>query len=97
MQKMVIRRILREKSVKPSTLYTLLIPFSLEALLYIMAKIKKKSLQKSISYYITHLRFTEIQLTGADLKKFGLPPGRMYKKVFDSLLMGPSRWQAYQS
>ena len=35
---------------------------------------------------MTHLRHTAIETGGEDLKKLGLPPGRLYKKILDSLL-----------
>ena len=84
--KTALEKLQEQKFPKNSTIYELLNPLSIEALLYIMAKSPQKTLKKGLSYYITHLRFTESILTGEDLKQMGLPPGKVYKKVLDSLL-----------
>ena len=84
--KTALMKLMVQRSPKNSTIYEILNPLPIEALLYIMAKSPRNWLKKSISYYITHLRFTESILTGEDLKQMGLPPGRVYKQVLDSLL-----------
>ncbi len=81
-----LQRLREEKSLKNSTIYELLNPLSIESLLYLMAKSPQKVIKKAISKYITHLRFTQSILTGDDLKQMGLPPGKVYKQVMDSLL-----------
>ncbi|MBN2467753.1 MAG: CBS domain-containing protein [Deltaproteobacteria bacterium] len=75
-----------ENAVTNSAVYETLHVLSTEALLYIMAKTTQQRIKKVISNYITHLRFAESILTGEDLKKMGLAPGRLYKQVLDSLL-----------
>ena len=84
--KTILKRLQQQKSLKDSTIFELLNPLSIEALLYLMAKTSHQPIKKAISHYITHLRFTEALLTGEDLKKMGLPPGRVYKQAFQSLL-----------
>lgn len=84
--KNTLRKLKGEKSLSNSIIHQLLHPLSIESLLYIMAKATDKEIKKAISTYITHLRFTESILTGEDLKNMGLPPGRVYKEVLDSLL-----------
>ncbi len=85
--KRALQHLFEEKPLKNSILYKYLRSFPIEVLLYVMAKTTRKYVQKGISHYITHLRFTEVLLTGTDLKELGLPPGKMYKQVLDSLLM----------
>jgi len=84
--KTALKKLQEERTLKNSTIYKILHPLPIEALLYIMAKTTKKDLKKSISNYVTHLRFTESILNGEDLKEIGLPPGRVYKQVLDALL-----------
>ncbi|MFH0812919.1 MAG: CBS domain-containing protein [Pseudomonadota bacterium] len=84
--KNALKKIQEHKSLANSIIYELLNPLSIEALLYIMAKTNQKYLKKSISNYIAHLRFTEVMLTGKDLKAMGLPPGKVYQQVLKSLL-----------
>lgn len=80
-------RVLKEQpSPKNSVVYELLKPLSSEALLYMMARAPFKSMKKSISHFITHLRSIQGILTGEDLKQMGLPPGKLYKQVLGDLL-----------
>ncbi|HNR14700.1 MAG TPA: CBS domain-containing protein [Thermodesulfobacteriota bacterium] len=78
---------LHEASVmENSTVYSILRPLTIEAVLYCMAKTDRKDLKKQISNYIIKLRSVEISLTGNDLKNLGLPPGRIYKKIMENLM-----------
>jgi len=67
-------------------LYTLLLPYDTEILLYLMAKAKNEKMKRLISFYFTRLKGTNILIDGKDLLKMGLKPGPVFKKVFDSLL-----------
>ena len=51
-----------------------------------MAKADNENIKKLISLYFTKLKGTEVILKGRDLKALGLPPGPMYREVFDRLL-----------
>jgi tRNA nucleotidyltransferase (CCA-adding enzyme) len=84
--KVALKKLRERKGLKNSSIYEILNPLSVEALLYVMAKCPHKSLKKAISHYITHLRFSQAVLTGDDLKKMGLPPGKVYNQVLRSLL-----------
>ena len=84
--KTTFKKLQQQKSLKDSTIFELLNSLSIEALLYLMAKTPHQPIKKAISNYITRLRFTEALLTGEDLKKMGLPPGRIYKQAFQRLL-----------
>ncbi len=84
--KTTFKKLQQQKSLKDSAVFELLNPLSIEALLYLMAKTPHQPIKKAISNYITRLRFTEALLTGEDLKKIGLLPGRVYKQAFQSLL-----------
>ena len=69
-----------------SQMFHLLHPLSAECLLYLMARVTKKEAKKVVSNYLTQLKHTKIKTTGEDLKKLGLPPGKLYKKILDKLL-----------
>jgi len=84
--KVALHKFRERKALQNSSIYDILNPLSVEALLYVMAKCPHKSLKKAISHYITHLRFSQVLLTGDDLKKMGLPPGKVYNQVLRSLL-----------
>jgi tRNA nucleotidyltransferase (CCA-adding enzyme) len=67
-------------------LFTLLLPYDTEALLYLMAKAKNEKMKRLISFYFTRLKGTKIQIDGKDLLQMGLTSGPVFKEVFDSLL-----------
>ncbi len=67
-------------------LYTLLLPYDRETLLYLMAKTGSEKIRRLISNYFTRLKGTRIQLRGRDLVHMGLEPGPVFKEIFDSLL-----------
>ncbi len=67
-------------------LYTLLLPYDTETLLYLMAKAKTEKMKRLISFYFTKLKGTQILTDGKDLLQIGLTSGPVFKKVFDGLL-----------
>lgn len=71
---------------KPSQVYRRLYLFSIEVLLYMMAKTGRESTRKAISLYITRLRSVRSSVTGKDLKDFGYSPGPVYREILDKVL-----------
>ena len=69
-----------------SRIYKQLHGLRTELLLYLMAKTRKESVKRSISRYFTHLRYITPAVMGKDLIKMGIPPGPIYRKLFDSVL-----------
>jgi len=67
-------------------LYTSLVPYDTETLLYLMAKANNEKIKRLISNYFTRLKGTKIQLTGKDLISVGIQPGPIFKNIFDRLL-----------
>jgi tRNA nucleotidyltransferase (CCA-adding enzyme) len=76
----------KQRSLKNSEFYHLLSPLTTEHLLYLMARVTKKEAKKAVSNFFAQLKHTKIKTTGDDLKKLGLPPGKLYKKILDNLL-----------
>jgi tRNA nucleotidyltransferase (CCA-adding enzyme) len=62
-------------TLKPSQIYTIFAPLSLEALLFMMAKMPQERIKKAISLYLTKLRFVEIEINGDDLVGMGMERG----------------------
>ena len=84
-------RVLFRKQVSPSEIYSLLHPWTLEPLLFLMAKVqrrdsKKHSLQR-IKEFITTFRQIKTTVTGHDLQRIGLQKGPAYRRVLHQLLM----------
>ena len=67
-------------------LYTSLVPYDTETLLYLMAKANNEKIKRLISNYFSRLKGTKIQLTGKDLISVGIQPGPIFKNIFDRLL-----------
>lgn len=66
-------------------IYNLLKPLNIETIILMM--IYAKDWQKrAISLYLTKLKDVKPLLRGEDLKKLGIPPGPVYKKIFDAIL-----------
>jgi len=76
----------RTRQLTNSRLYRKLSGFKTELILYMMAGTRKKAIKRAISQYFTQLRFTEISITGKDLKKKGLAPGPIYKEILEAVL-----------
>jgi tRNA nucleotidyltransferase (CCA-adding enzyme) len=84
--KNVLVKMVKKKSLKNSDLYHLFNPLSTECLIYLMAKVTKREAKKALSTFLSQLRHATIATTGEDLKKLGFPPGKIYKKILDTLL-----------
>jgi len=67
-------------------LYTLLLAYDTETLLYLMAKARSEKMKRLISFYFTRLKGTKILIDGKDLLQMGLKSGPVFKKIFDRLL-----------
>ncbi len=67
-------------------LYTLLLPYDTETLLYLMGKTNSEKIRRLISNYFTRLKGTKVQLKGKDLLDMGLHPGPVFRNVLESLL-----------
>ena len=76
----------RNLPVSDSILYRKLTGFKTELILYMMAISNIQVVKKSISHFFTKLRRTNILLKGRDLKKMGLKPGPIYRRVLDAAL-----------
>jgi len=76
----------REQELPASSIYDMLATLDVDAILLMMAKAKKETARKYISFYLTHLRTIKVMLTGDDLKQIGIPPGPKYKKILAELL-----------
>jgi len=67
-------------------IYYLLLPFSLQAVLFTMARAKEKEEKKAVSMFLTELRHTKPELSGKDLMAMGYKPGPRFKMILTDLL-----------
>ena len=76
----------RNPPLKNSTIYKQLAVFRIELILYIMAATKHETVKRSISNYFTRLRHIDTSVKGKDLKKMGIEPGPIYRKILEAVL-----------
>jgi tRNA nucleotidyltransferase (CCA-adding enzyme) len=76
----------RNLPTKNSTIYKHLAVFRIELILYMMAATKHETVKRSISNYVTQLRYFNTSVTGKDLKKMGLEPGPIYREILQAVL-----------
>ncbi len=67
-------------------LYTLLLPYDTETLLYLMARAKTEKMRRLISFFFTKLKAEKVLIDGKELLQTGLKSGPVFREVFDSLL-----------
>ena len=82
----VLYQLYKDQRLPASRIYDLLAPLELEAILLMMAKARQEHAKKYISLYLTHLRGVRVTLTGEDLKRLGVPPGPLYRRILAELL-----------
>ncbi len=82
----VLRRFAQKRQPSHAEIHSMLNGMPLEACLYLMARTSRPSTKRSFSLYFTQLRGIRLHVTGNDLIKLGIPTGRIYKKILDSLL-----------
>ncbi|MCX5895063.1 MAG: CBS domain-containing protein, partial [Proteobacteria bacterium] len=82
----VLQWMLSKRSFKNSELYRNLNAQPVEVCLYLMAKTNQKSVKKAFSLYFTHLQNTSIHVSGNDLVRLGIQPGKIYKQILTDLL-----------
>ena len=82
----ILRRLSRRPPLKPAETYRALLGLSDEVLLLLIAKTTSESVKRQISAYLTTYQHVKPALTGHDLKKMGLKPGPLYRKILDRLL-----------
>ena len=76
----------QKRSIRNSVIYRYLNTLPVEVCLYLMAKTGRQSTKKAFSHYFTQLQNAKIHVKGNDLKKLGIPPGKIYKEIMEKLL-----------
>ena len=82
----VLFRLSKKKTIKNSEIYKLLKDTPVEVSLYSMAKSNRQITKKAYSTYFSKLQNLKIHVRGNDLKKLGIPPGEIYKQIFNATL-----------
>jgi tRNA nucleotidyltransferase (CCA-adding enzyme) len=81
----VLNWMLTKRSFKNSELYRHLNGLPVEVCLYLMAKTNQQAVKKAVSLYFTHLQNCTIHVTGDDLIRMGIKPGKIYTQILDDL------------
>ncbi len=76
----------RHQPLKNSVIYHRLAPFKVELVLYIMAVTDNEHIKRAISKYFTHLRDIRVRIGGRDIKRMGITPGPVYRRILQAVL-----------
>jgi tRNA nucleotidyltransferase (CCA-adding enzyme) len=71
----------KEADQLSSRLYFILEPVSLEGLLYLMARSRDEKIKRSISVFLTRLRYETLDIGGHDLQQMGVPEGPLFGRI----------------
>lgn len=82
----ILYQLSKKRRLEKSIIYHNLHEISIEVCLYLMAKTSRQTTKKAFSVYFTKLKSMKVHVTGDDIIKFGIPPGKIYRKILDSLL-----------
>jgi tRNA nucleotidyltransferase (CCA-adding enzyme) len=74
------------RALRPHEIYHLLRPFSTTALLVVQLVEDASEVQKALELYLQKLRSVRTALDGHDLRRLGLAPGPIYKRILGALL-----------
>ncbi|MGE4506879.1 MAG: CBS domain-containing protein, partial [Desulfovibrionaceae bacterium] len=66
---------------KLSELCQLLERLPVEGVLFLMARSRKEEIRKSISLFLSRLRFQTLEIDGNDLKRMGIEPGPVFSDI----------------
>lgn len=80
------RELALRRDLFPSRVYRLMADRSPEALLLLMALSKEEKTKRAISDYLTTYSRVRSHIRGKDLKRLGLSPGPIYRKILNRLL-----------
>ncbi len=81
-----LQELARRLPLENSAVYRLLRGFQTELVLFLMAAAGPERVKKAISLYFTQLRRTATSVNGEDLKRLGVPPGPLYRRILDQVL-----------
>ncbi len=80
-------KILSSREIKPSRVFQLLEPLSLESMIFISACSDNLRTWGYIKEYLEKLRNVQPVLSGEDIKELGYTPGPLFKEVLEELKM----------
>lgn len=82
----IFRELGRRPAVSPAAVYRALSGTSDETLVFLMAKSKSEHVRRQLSAYVTTYQRMRPALKGDDLKRMGLKPGPLYRRILSKLL-----------
>ncbi len=83
----LMKKSLSKKSILPSQVFEMLKMFSLETVIFIRTKSSMARVAQVIDDYFIKYRFVEIDITGKDLQKIGIPKGKKIGEILKSILL----------
>jgi tRNA nucleotidyltransferase (CCA-adding enzyme) len=82
----IFRELGRRPPVEPATVYRVLSGTADETVVFLMAKSRSEHVRRQLSAYVTTYQRMRPALTGDDLKRMGIKPGPVYRRLLSKLL-----------
>lgn len=82
----ILREFLQKKPLCASSVFRILEPLSFEAIVLLMAKVRKPDIIKRINEFLEEHNGMKLAVTGEDLKKIGFVPGPHFKEILTRAL-----------
>lgn len=73
--------------IKPSEVFTQLNPLSYETILFLKAKVRDRSTIKHIEKFLLKYDSIKLNISGRDLTRLGIPPGKQMGDILNKLLL----------
>lgn len=80
-------RSLKKNSLTASQIYAALNSLPPEALVLILSGQDNLRIKKRILLFLNKIDKIKLEISGADIKKLGIPPGPVFKKILDRILL----------
>ncbi|MFH1007880.1 MAG: hypothetical protein V1800_10325 [Candidatus Latescibacterota bacterium] len=81
-----VAHVLAQVRIPPNRIYRLLVPLSMEALLFLMARTTDLPVKEGIVLYLDRLRKLSLEISGTDLVDSGIPRGPIFRTILERVL-----------
>ena len=79
-------RLSKNQNPTSSQVYRICENVSTEGLLCVMAKATNNTIRRFVSQYLIHYKYCRTEISGNDLRNFGIPQGPIYTEILDAVL-----------
>ncbi|MBU4377215.1 MAG: CCA tRNA nucleotidyltransferase [Candidatus Omnitrophica bacterium] len=85
-EKKILALLSAKKTTRPSEIYSVLVPLTSEALLFIMAKCTSQLAKRRIGAFLKKYKWARLSIGGEDIKRLGKQPGPYFAEILQKTL-----------